>query len=108
MSQSHHGLLGRESRAQSHRIRPPERPCSQRSLAKKNDSLSIPIASDVIFSAMTSRSENLGTTPRRGILPYSLTKLPATCLQMSRNFRILHISRAYDNCKSEDWAPLIR
>ena len=33
-SQSHHGLLGRGSRSQSHRIRPTECSCSQRSLAK--------------------------------------------------------------------------
>ena len=32
---------------------------------KKNDSLSIPLASDIIFSAITSKSENLGTTPGR-------------------------------------------
>ena len=32
---------------------------------KKNDSLSIPLASDIIFSAITSKSENLGTTPER-------------------------------------------
>ena len=32
---------------------------------KKNDSLSIPLASDIIFSAITSKSENIGTTPGR-------------------------------------------
>lgn len=37
------------------------------------DSLSIPIASDVIFGAITPKSENLGATPGRRILPYSLT-----------------------------------
>ena len=38
---------------------------------KKNDSLSIPIASDVIFSAITSKSENLEITPKRKISPCS-------------------------------------
>lgn len=33
-AQSHHGLFGRGSRTQSHRIRPTECPCSQRSLAE--------------------------------------------------------------------------
>src|SRR5574344_2188122 len=32
---------------------------------KKNDSLSIPLASDIIFSAITSKSENLGINPER-------------------------------------------
>ena len=37
-------------------------------------------------SAMTSRWENLGTTPRRGILPCSLTKSFEKCLHTSRIF----------------------
>jgi len=56
------------------------------SFANNNDSLSIPTASDVIFNATISRSENLGTTPLLGTFPDSLTKLPATCLHMFRNF----------------------
>ena len=51
-----------------------------------NDSLSMPVTSDVIFNATISRSENLGTTPLLGTFPDSLTKLPATCLHMFRNF----------------------
>lgn len=54
--------------------------------ANSNDSLSIPTASDVIFNATISRSENLGTTPLLGTLPDSLTKFPATCLHMFSNF----------------------
>ncbi len=47
---------------------------------KSSDSLSIPTASDAMFKATTSRSENLGTPPRLGTFPDSLTKLPAICL----------------------------
>ena len=36
--------------------------------------------------AASSRSENLGTTPRLGTFPDSLTKLPAICLHMFSNF----------------------
>lgn len=54
--------------------------------ANSKDSLSIPIASEAIFNAITSRSENLGTTPLLGIFPDSLTKLPDMCLHMFRNF----------------------
>lgn len=54
--------------------------------AKRYDSLLIPIASDAIFSVMISKLENLEITPRRGILPCSLIKLPAIFLQMSRKF----------------------
>lgn len=43
--------------------------------ANSNDSLSIPTASDVIFNATISRSENLGTTSLLGTLPDSLTKI---------------------------------
>ena len=56
------------------------------SFANNNASLSMPTASEVIFNAITSRSENLGTTPLLGIFPESLTKLPAICLHMFRNF----------------------
>ena len=52
----------------------------------RSDSLSIPTASDAMFKATTSRSENLGTTPRLGTFPDSLTKLPAICLHMFSNF----------------------
>ena len=55
-------------------------------LANSKDSLSIPIASEIIFNAITSRSENRGTTSFLGILPDSFTKLPATCLHMFRYF----------------------
>ena len=55
-------------------------------LANSKDSLSIPTASDVIFNATISRSENQGTIPLLGTFPDSLTKLPATCLHMFRNF----------------------
>ena len=54
--------------------------------ANNNDSLSIPTASDVMFNATISRSENLGTTPLLGTFPDSLTKLPAICLHMFSNF----------------------
>ena len=43
-------------------------------------------ASDAMFKATTSRSENLGTTPRLGTFPDSLTKLPAIYLHMFSNF----------------------
>ena len=56
------------------------------SFANNSDSLSIPTASDAMFKATTSRSENLGTNPRLGTFPDSLTKLPAICLHMFSNF----------------------
>ena len=46
----------------------------------------MPTASDVMFKATTSRSENLGTTPLLGTFPDSLTKLPAICLHMFKIF----------------------
>ncbi len=48
--------------------------------------LSIPTASDVIFDATISMSENLGTTPLLGTFFNSLTKFPATYLHMFRIF----------------------
>lgn len=52
--------------------------------AKRWFSLSMPRASADRLRATTSRSEKEGTTPRRGTLPFSLTRFPAFCLQMSR------------------------
>ena len=63
-----------------------EQPLYSCSFANSSDSLSIPTASDAMFKATTSRSENLGTTPRLGTFPDSLTKLPAICLHMFSNF----------------------
>ena len=54
------------------------------SLMKRLLSLSIPMASDVRFKAITSISENLGTTPGRGIFPFSFMRLSPNCLQILR------------------------
>ena len=56
------------------------------SFANSHESLSIPTASDVIFNATISRSENLGTTLLLSTFPDSLIKLPATYLHRFRNF----------------------
>ena len=53
-------------------------------LMKRLLSLSIPMASDVRFKAITSISENLGTTPGRGIFPFSFMRLSPNCLQILR------------------------
>lgn len=61
------------------------RPISSSLENRKENSLSIPIASDVKLRAIISKSENLGTTSHLGILLDAFTKLSANYLQISRN-----------------------
>ena len=54
-------------------------------LENKKLSLSMPIDSAARLKLITSKSENLGTTPLRGILPFSFTKSAENILHISRN-----------------------
>ena len=72
-------------------LKPLVSPCRQPpfftlSLLNSMFSLSMPRTSAVADRAMTSRLEDLGTTPRRGMFLSSFTRFPAKSLYMSRPF----------------------
>ena len=51
-----------------------------------------------MLKAITSKSENFGTTPRRGTLPDSLTKFEEKSLHISRNLANIVVKlTAYDD-----------
>ena len=54
-------------------------------LENKKLSLSIPIDSAARLKLITSKSENFGKTPLRGIFPFSFTKSAENILHISRN-----------------------